>query len=167
MNKLSIVAFALATLALAGSATEAAAWEKNFSGTRAQVVNACVGPNMVLSNGSTNSTCKNLANGNIVDCNDAGNCTGAGTGPNPTRLAEVFQLRGTVAGGAVVPADEPVALTGSIVETILKWKLKGKKKVAEEPMEGASTPNDGPPQDGPTGAATAAPQWHSNGGVIL
>jgi hypothetical protein len=123
MNKLSIVTFAFATLTLAGSATEAFAWFTNFSGTRAQVVNACKGPNMHLTNGSTNSTCHNLANGNHVDCNDAGNCTGGGQGPNPTRVADA---RDPVVGGTTASADQPVALTGSIVETILKWKLTRK-----------------------------------------
>ena len=170
MNKLSIIVFALGTLALAGSAKEAFAWTKTFSGTRAQVVNACTGPDMVLSNGSTNSTCKNLKNGNIVDCNDAGNCTGAGTGPNPTRLLESMTNRGTVPGGTTASADEPAALTGSIVATILKWNLKGKKKLAEEPMESHSTPKreaeDGSATDG-MGSEGDVLQWHSNSGVIL
>ena len=133
MTKTSIVTLAFASLLLLGSVSESFAWEKTFQGTRAQVVNACSGPDMVLSNGSTNSTCKNLKNGNIVDCNDAGNCVGGGSGPDPTRLSETSAIRGTVVGGGTVSADQPTALTGSMIETILKWKLKGKKKVVEEP----------------------------------
>jgi hypothetical protein len=125
---------------------------------------------MVLSNGSTNSTCKNLKNGNIVDGNDAGNCTGAGTGPNPTRLLESMANRGTMPAGTPASADEPVALTGSIVPTILKWKLTGKKEPAEEPMESPSTPKreaeNGSATDG-MGSDWDVLQWHSNSGVIL
>jgi hypothetical protein len=175
MTKTSIATLALTSLLLLGSTAESFAWMKNFQGTRAQVVNACKGPGMVLSNGSTNSTCKNLDNGNIVDCNDAGNCTGAGTGPNPTRLAETNTIRGTVVGGATVSAAQPAALTGSIVETILKWKLKkGKKKNSDAPaMEGPS-PNQsggGIPADGgaaATGGIGMIGQWHATQpGTIL
>lgn len=163
MTKTSIVTLALTSLLLMGSVGESLAWEKHFRGTRAQVVNACSGPDMVLSNGATNSTCKNLKNGNIVDCNDAGNCTGAGTGPNPTRVVETGTIRGTVVAGATASTDEPAALTGSIVETILKWKLKGKKKVVDAPMEG---PTPDPQSGGPAASdgSVLTGQGSSSGG---
>jgi hypothetical protein len=184
MTKTTIVTLTLTSLLLLGSVGPSFAWSKNFQGTRAQVVNACKGPGMVLNNGSTNSTCHNLNNGTHVDCNDAGNCEGGGTGPNPTRLVEANTIRGTVVGAATATAGDPAALTGSIVETILKWKLKGKKKAAEEPMEGpspnasggGSLPDSGPAADAGAPAGGGAPeggigmigQWHASGaGTIL
>ena len=104
MNINTIKILLLAAMLMAAGATEAFAWTKSFSGTRAQVVNACTGPDMVLSNGSTNSTCKNLSNGNIVDCNDAGNCVGAGSGPMP----RVIRTAVTDAMGAMLNARATV-----------------------------------------------------------
>lgn len=179
MKTKSILPLTLLVLAIAGSATESFAWDKHFTGTRAQVVNACSGANMVLINGATNSTCKNLANGNYVDCNDAGQCSGGGPGPDPTRLNGTGTIRGGIFGdlsGAIASADTPTALTGSIVDTILKWNLKKKKKLAEEPAEDHSSHESGGESGGrdtdgnaPEDAAGAddAPQWHSNAGTIL
>lgn len=53
----------------------------------------------------------------------------------------------------VEDGSQPTALTGSIVETILKWKLKQPKgkKVVEAAMESLASDHDG---DGADGAAS-------------
>jgi hypothetical protein len=141
MTKTSIVTLAFTSLLLLGSVTETFAWTKSFNGTRDQVRAAC-GAGMQVQEFESATSCYNASNGNAVVCNDGGRCTGTGDGPMPRAIGQATGQVGQ-ASGAVVEAQR-TAFSGEIVTTVLKWKLKGKKKVVDAPMEGP-TPD---PQSG-------------------
>jgi len=90
MTKTStFAAILLVAAALGGASTEANAWSKQFSGTRAQVANACKGDGKVFLNdpASGSAACINTKNGTSVSCSDSGLCVGTGPGPMPRQTA--------------------------------------------------------------------------------
>ena len=85
----------------------------------------------------------------------------------------IGQALAQAAQANVAVEAQRTAFSGEIVMTVLKWKLKGKKKVVDAPMEGPTPDPQGGGQPAGGGAAgdAGAPtvnagsigQWHAIG----
>ena len=153
MTRIRIVTLALTSLMLLGSGTIATPSYATDQGEAVKLCSKNPSCNTYFGAGGTVSIWGKNSQGNYeITCPAQGACVCVAC-PNPQRTVgspgkgDVFN--GTMGGrkqdSMVEDGSQPTALTGSIVETILKWKLKlpKGKKVVEEAMESLASDHDG------------------------